>query len=919
MKLTFTLTVRIVCGLLVVAALTGCRPGTAESEVVATSAVTLAAPTQMLDPLSPTPSAMPDLPSPTPPTPMPNLASLDGTLIAYTSIVRAQSTSDLPLEEHWAFKTLPSLPFLDPTTFDLFYGKTANARDGLGMLFDDYRPRPSPDGRYLLLPGIGSSPDGSVHSTGLWLIDLVDRVARELLPDTQLATWNPAGDAITYVAGDTLYTLSVAEGATPQPLFQHPNMWPLYAHWSPDGRWIATVTGVQHEPTGAEHTDLTLTYWLVPTNGEPARELTIQDDFAMEYASGEMSWSPDGQYLLMRNEIFDLAGNQISPERSGGIRWLPNDLLLLKNTREGLRITTIAGEEVAHVSDTFAGDWAFSHDGQRLAYTQSEQEGSQHVAVYDLERGENQIVVPYSGAPLRWSADDSHLIMSVLRDGRVQIVAVSAASNGEERVIVEDGTLIEAVPYPVQAEPQPPARPTPAPTATPGSHPPPGPTSPPLPAPLTAGQALEAALAYDRSANSRMSIAPEELAAGATVTLHEGRAAADAALGMESGYAAEIEADAGQVWLITLPGPVWGVSGPGFSPWAVFGGIAYQFSARTGHFLSLYAGPSLPGLAVLFARDDDLYRADPDGKVVEQLTTGGRLGWGMAANDDDWWLEAMMQPPRVSPDGYTIAFAPHNTTVVVAGVQRPLLSTPLEFSGSGVLAWSPDSRWLAYAVDENDIERSQLAVYDLYHQTTALLLDEVMPDIRNLAWSPDGSRIAFGCCFVEDFDDEGEYLGTQTGDLRVVRVGTRQVETAGPLWSSIGGGNQGFCWTKDNQVAGVTAEDTAELSSQCSTLPDGNTAPDGQRRFFVTGPPQPDAAVETVYTLVVEDVSAGELWRRDLERGLSPQAWSPDGAYILLDDDANHSPIWRIRADGTGELEVLIEDAYLLAVVPAWH
>ncbi len=912
MKLTRTPMVCLTYGLLVVAALIGCRPGTTESEDTPTLAFTLEAPTQTLDPLTPTPS-------PNPPTPVSSLAGLDGTLIAYTSIVSAQPTSDLPLQEHWAFKTRPSLPFLDPTTFDLLYGKAANARDGLGMLFDDYRPRLSPDGRYLLLPGIGSSPDGIVQSTGLWLIDLVDGAARELLPDTQLATWNPAGDAITYVAGDTLYTLSVAEGATPQPLFQHSSLWPLYAHWSPDGRWIVTVTGVQHEPIGPEHTDLTLTYWLVPTNGEPARELTVREDLAMEYATGEMSWSPDGQYLMMRNEVFDLEGNQVSPERSGGIHWLPNDSVLLKNTSEGLRITTIAGEELAHVSDTFADEWVFSHDGRRLAYTTSGEDGSRNLAVYDLERGESQIVGPYSGEPLRWSADDSHLLMSVLRDGRVQIVAVSVESNGEERVIVEDGYLIEAVPYPVQAEPQPPARPTIAPTVTPGPPPPPGPTTPPLPAPLTAEQALETALALDLSANSRIPITPEELAAGATVSLHDGPAAADAALGLQTGYAAEIEADAGQVWLVSLPGPVWGVPAPGWSPWAVYDGIAYQVSARTGHLLGVHAGPRRPGLAVLFARDDDLYRTDAGGEVVEQLTTGGRLGWGMAANDADWWLEAMMQPPRVSPDGYAIAFAPHSTTVVVAGVQRPLLSTPLEFPGTGVLAWSPDSRWLAYAVDENGLERSQLAVYDLYNQTTALLLDEAMPDIRNLAWSPDSSRIAFGCCFVEDFDDDGEYLGTETGELRVVRVGTHRLETAGSLWSSIGGGTQGFCWTQDNQIVGLTAEDAADLSSQCSTLPDGSTTPDGQRRFFVTGPPQPDAAGETVYTLVVEDVTAGELWRRDLEPGLWPRAWSSDGTYILLDDDANHSPIWRIRADGTGELEVLLEDAYLLAVVPAWH
>ena len=87
----------------------------------------------------------------------------------------------------------------------------------------------------------------------------------------------------------------------------------------------------------------------------------------------------------------------------------------------------------------------------------------------------------------------------------------------------------------------------------------------------------------------------------------------------------------------------------------------------------------------------------------------------------------------------------------------------------------------------------------------------------------------------------------------------------------------------------------------------------------MTAPPQPDAAAEIIYTLIVEDVSAGELWRRDLEPGLWPRARSPGGADILLGDYGNHSPIRRIRADGTEALELLIEDAYLLAVVPAWQ
>ena len=49
--------------------------------------------------------------------------------------------------------------------------------------------------------------------------------------------------------------------------------------------------------------------------------------------------------------------------------------------------------------------------------------------------------------------------------------------------------------------------------------------------------------------------------------------------------------------------------------------------------------------------------------------------------------------------------------------------------------------------------------------------------------------------------------------------------------------------------------------------------------------------------------------------------WSPDGAYLLLDgpDTTGEftrplSPIWRLAADGMGELEVLVEGGYLVEV-----
>lgn len=72
------------------------------------------------------------------------------------------------------------------------------------------------------------------------------------------------------------------------------------------------------------------------------------------------------------------------------------------------------------------------------------------------------------------------------------------------------------------------------------------------------------------------------------------------------------------------------------------------------------------------------------------------------------------------------------------------------------------------------------------------------------------------------------------------------------------------------------------------------------------------------YQLVIEDVATGETRPRDLAADLFPVGWSPDGQYLFLDDGRGDSPIWRLPAGGRGELEAIIDDGYLLAIVDSW-
>ena len=376
-------------------------------------------------------------------------APIANTLLLYTTPV-----DDPSGQAYWAFHTLPPLPGPDPAAFDTLYG--SNQGEGPARYFRDFRPQLSPDGRYILVPGLAGYPEYGVEGTGTWLIDLTTGAARELLPDGVIATWSPTSDAITYVKNGVLYALDIAAGATPTLLYENLDLWPLYAKWSPDGQSILAMTGVQDELTG----DLTFTYWLVPAGGGPPRELARHETLGAEYSSSEISWSPDGQFLLMHNQVYDLDGNALLPEQVGGLGWLPDRSQLIHWEAEELRIISVHGEDVAIIP--IGGDphqiplrWAFSSDGRRLAYSMQRGEEGIALAIHDLESGETQVVGTVPGALyvnlLRWSADDNLLITETDHgEGRYNIWTLETRPGGAVERLIENAELIEVVPYPVR-------------------------------------------------------------------------------------------------------------------------------------------------------------------------------------------------------------------------------------------------------------------------------------------------------------------------------------------------------------------------------------------------------------------------------------------------------------------------------------
>jgi Tol biopolymer transport system component len=327
---------------------------------------------------------------------------------------------------------------------------------------------------------------------------------------------------------------------------------------------------------------------------------------------------------------------------------------------------------------------------------------------------------------------------------------------------------------------------------------------------------------------------------------------------------------------------------------------------------SISLSTSLRCPVVLFARERDLWRTDLDGEAVEQLTQGERLIW--QPGKDDWWIKFLSTPVQVSPDGRWITFLGQRGRILVDVTTRTQIGLPTPHVAIG--DWSPDSRHFAYAPES--IGNQVLYSYGIEQGQATRLLDLPIVDgeagggIRDVVWSPDGRFIGFACCFTIPTD---VYTGTLVGQIRQIEVATGQMETVGETQSSVAASSY-LCWTADGHL---TADKSQGI--RCSYERSRYPAVSGDgSKYASLGSSSPDDSSWTGPSrLTVSEAATGEvLWQREISGTLKTVTWSPDGQYLLLDDDLDRSPVWRIRSDGSAELELIIEDGFLLGVILQW-
>lgn len=318
--------------------------------------------------------------------------------------------------------------------------------------------------------------------------------------------------------------------------------------------------------------------------------------------------------------------------------------------------------------------------------------------------------------------------------------------------------------------------------------------------------------------------------------------------------------------------------------------------------------------------------------------------------------------PRVSPDGRTVAYTVMTVDRDKNRYRSAIWLSPADGSApprkitsgqnrDGAPRWSPDGTRLAFVSSRGEGKDAAAQLYVMPMEGgEPVRLTQMKDDVSAPAWSPDGTRIVFSSRVPDpayDIEDDRQrpprrFTRLQfkldsvgwTGDRRQhlfvvpadgstdpVALTGGDFEHADPCWSP-DGTMIAFAsaldpdWdtdaVRDIYVMPVAGGDATKLTPSDGSASSPSWSPDGSRIAFEFYPALFDDPRHTQIAVVDVATKQRTVLTESLDRNCAPYPsvrepiWDGDDV-IFSAEDAGSTPLFRVRADGSGKPEPIVE------------
>jgi dipeptidyl aminopeptidase/acylaminoacyl peptidase len=306
-----------------------------------------------------------------------------------------------------------------------------------------------------------------------------------------------------------------------------------------------------------------------------------------------------------------------------------------------------------------------------------------------------------------------------------------------------------------------------------------------------------------------------------------------------------------------------------------------------------------------------------------------------AITHEDVWLMKRVGAPSPSPDGRWVVFSVNEPAydpkdqrvdlwIKALNDDSPARQITFSKPGESSLAWSPDSRRLAFVAKREGDEVAQVYVLDLAAGGEAERITDIHLGARSPKFSPDGKQLLFVSDFFPGAEDEEAI--TKAAKERKDRKYTARSYEGFPIryWDRWLDDKLVTLWVQDaragakprNLLAGTQLVKQPGFGGSMGSEGQTFTAewsPDGKSVVFIASLNRHEVAFAQVDTHLFEvSLAGGEPRQLTRDRGsYSQPAFSPDGRVLLARFEPNNDEVYNntrlVRFDwpGSGNRRVL--------------